>query len=330
MRFVRVPGKLKNGHFAQQLTANSLANQPEHRQRPAIVKTLVGLFLFLVFFTLAGVVTHYAIYNRPGIFIWSIADGSIAKSRLKAEGPVLVQSQAVVKAEPATIEEDSAKTDGVTEAAETSEVTASEATGEKSGEETEPPAEPNVIPLFNGKDLENWQITQYGGEGDVFVTEDGELEFGFGAILTGVHWDGDPPRNSNYEITLEAMKLDGTDFFCAVTFPVKESHATFVVGGWGGGIVGISSVDDLDASENETMNIEGFNEEVWYRIRVRVTNEKIEAWIDDTMMVDLELENRKISLRPGDIELSVPLGLSSFQTRAKYRNIVWKNLPDAG
>lgn len=332
MGFVRVPGKLKNSHFAQQLAGNSLANQPEHRQRPAIVKTLIGLFLFLVFFTLAGVVTHYAIYNRPGVFIWSIANGSIEKSRLKAEGPVLVRPQAEEKAELATIEEDTAESDGEvdgeTDRTGSTQETVAEATEEKPGEETEPPADPNVIPLFNGKDLENWQITQYGGEGDVFVTEEGELEFGFGAILTGVHWDGDPPTTSNYEITLEAMKLDGTDFFCAVTFPVKESHATFVVGGWGGGIVGISSVDDLDASENETMNIEGFNEDVWYRIRVRVTDEKIEAWIDDTMMVDLELENRKISLRPGDIELSVPLGLSSFQTRAKYRNIVWKNLPE--
>lgn len=293
------------------------------------MKTLIGLFLFLVFFALAGVVTHYAIYNRPGVFIWSIVDGTIEKSRLKAEGPVLVQPEPEAKSEPATIEEDSTATDEETKDVAAPENTAANTSNETPGEETEPPADPNVIPLFNGKDLENWQVTQYGGEGDVFVTEEGELEFGFGAILTGVHWDGDPPRNSNYEITLDAMKLDGTDFFCAVTFPVKESHASFVVGGWGGGIVGISSVDDLDASENETMNIEGFNEEVWYRIRVRVTDDKIEAWIDDTMMVDLELENRKISLRPGDIELSVPLGLSSFQTRAKYRNLVWKNLPEA-
>lgn len=44
-------------------------------------------------------------------------------------------------------------------------------------------------------------------------------------------------------------------------------------------------------------------------------------------MVDLELKDRKISLRPGDIELCVPLGLASFQTRAQYKNIVWRNLP---
>ena len=82
------------------------------------------------------------------------------------------------------------------------------------------------------------------------------------------------------------MKLDGNDFFIALTFPVKDSHATFVVGGWGGGVVGISCVDDLNASENETMNIEGFEKDVWYKIRVRVSDDKLQAWIDDDQKVD--------------------------------------------
>jgi hypothetical protein len=107
---------------------------------------------------------------------------------------------------------------------------------------------------------------------------------------------------------------------------VKDSHATFVVGGWGGGVVGISSVDDLNASENETMNIEGFEKDVWYKIRVRVTDDKLQAWIDDEEKVDLELEGRKLSLLPGDIELSLPIGLAAYQTRARYRHIVWRNL----
>ena len=137
------------------------------------------------------------------------------------------------------------------------------------------------------------------------------------------------PATSNYELSLEAMKLDGNDFFIALTFPVKESHATFVVGGWGGGVVGISSVDDLNASENETMNIEGFEKNVWHKIRVRVTDAKLEAWIGDDQKVDLTLEGKKISLLPGDIELSAPIGIAAYQTRAQYRNIIWRNLAPA-
>ena len=35
------------------------------------------------------------------------------------------------------------------------------------------------------------------------------------------------------------MKVDGDDFFCAITFPVGETYATFVPGSWSGTVVGI-------------------------------------------------------------------------------------------
>jgi hypothetical protein len=193
-----------------------------------------------------------------------------------------------------------------------------------------PKKDPNVVPLFDGKNLGNWKPVPFGGEGEVFVTKDGTLQFDFGAMMTGVVWGGKtPPATSNYEISFEAMKLQGNDFFVGLTFPVKNDHASFIVGGWGGGIIGISSIDDLDASENETMNIEGFEDNRWYKIKLRVTDPKIEAWLDDKQFVDLELQDKKISVRPGDIELCIPLGLCSFQTRAQYRNLVWKNIATA-
>ncbi len=277
---------------------------------------------------------HLATYKKPGLFIWSISDGAVVESKLKPEPKLVPRSQQPApQIEMSEIESDSlAQSQGTATSEPPRSATAldyetidldSSATGSDGTTD----ANPAEISLFDGKELGKWQITQYGGEGDVFITEEGDLEFGFGAILTGVHWSEETPRKTNYEISLEAMKLDGTDFFCALTFPVGENHASFLIGGWGGGVVGISSVDDLDASENETMQIEGFKDDVWHKVRVKVTDDKIEAWIDDKKMVDLVTTDRKISLRPGDIELSVPLGICSFQTRAKYRNIVWKNLP---
>ena len=293
------------------------------------MKVIFGILIFVFVFALAGVGMHYGIYSKPGIFIWSLDEQNrLVQTKLQAVGVEVVtltrNNPDETGGEPAKVSEaevaEKGKGAGKSDAPAEPEV--------KEVEEPEIPlADREMVELFDGKELGLWEVTQYGGEGDVFVTEEGELEFGFGAILTGVHWGEETPRLSNYEISLEAMKLDGTDFFCALTFPVKQSHATFVIGGWGGGIVGLSSVDDLDASENETMNIEGFDENVWFKIRVRVTEDKIEAWIDEDQMVDLDLKDRKISLRPGDIELSVPMGIASFQTRAKYRNIVWKNLP---
>ena len=268
-------------------------------------------------FILVGVAMHVGLYGKPGIFVWSLEkeSGSYALSRTTLEvEPVAATESAVIPAAEEKIEEDKPETDPVPES-----------------EPADPVKEkdPDKFVLFNGKDLGDWEKTQFGGEGDVFVNEDGNLEFGFGAVITGVNWEGEVPATSNYEISLDAMKLDGNDFFLALTFPVKESHATFVVGGWGGGIVGISSVDDLNASENETMNIEGFENDQWFEVKVRVTDDKLEAWIDENQMVDLDLEGRKISLLPGDIELSVPIGIASYQTRAQYRNIVWRNLSAA-
>ncbi|MBL9201001.1 MAG: hypothetical protein JNL39_10870 [Opitutaceae bacterium] len=136
------------------------------------------------------------------------------------------------------------------------------------------------------------------------------------------------PR-TNYEITLEAMRLQGGDFFCALTFPVGKAACSFIVGGWGGVVVGISSVNYADASDNETTRSGDFVDNRWYRIRVRVTDAKIEAWIDQEQMVELELKDKKITMRPGDIEKSQPLGLATFQTRAAMRDIRLRRLTPA-
>lgn len=278
-----------------------------------------GLLLFLAVFGAVGVAMHVALYDRPGIFIWSLSeDPATGRS---AFARTVLEAAATETAEPAAEVVSPEKSPEPEPAAPAAEPTKAEPEA--------PAGNPDEISLFDGKSLGKWKKTAFGGEGDVFVNESGNLEFGFGALITGVHWGEAPPATSNYEISLEAMKLDGNDFFVALTFPVKDSHATFVVGGWGGGVVGLSSVDDLDASENETMTIEGFGKDIWYKIRVRVTDGRIQAWLDDEEKVSLDLADRKISLRPGDIELSVPVGIAAFQTRAQYRNLVWRRLPAA-
>lgn len=292
------------------------------------VKSFSGLLVFAVAFLLGGVAVHYGFYRAPGLFVWSLSDdpesGRSVLSRTRfdlvptayaagGDSPASAKAPPAAEADPA---EAAANETADAEGAEAAEV----------AEAAEADGEPGEIELFNGVDLDGWESTRFGGEGEVFVNEDGYLEFGFGAVITGVHWTGEPPATSNYEIELEAMKLDGNDFFCALTFPVGDSHGTFVLGGWGGGVVGISCVDDLNASENETMSIEGFERDRWFLVRVRVTDERLEAWIDDRKMVDLPLEGRKISLLPGDIELSKPIGIAAYQTRAQYRNLLWRCL----
>lgn len=280
------------------------------------MKYAVAVLLFVVVFFAVGIAMHFSLYQQPGVFVWSLREdadsGKTAFSRT---------TLTVASSEPAAPAAEAPKTEPAKEAP------AEPSKSEPAKEAAAAPKQVDEIKLFDSKDLGKWKKTPYGGEGDVFVNEDGNLEFGFGAVITGVNWGEAPPATSNYELSLEAMKLDGNDFFVALTFPVKDSHATFVVGGWGGGVVGISSVDDLNASENETMSIEGFEKDVWYKIRVRVSDDQLQAWINDDEAVTLDLEGRKISLLPGDIELSVPVGIAAYQTRAQYRNIVWRKLP---
>jgi len=148
-----------------------------------------------------------------------------------------------------------------------------------------------------------------------------------GVTLSGVTWtkSSELPR-TNYEIEVEAMKLDGEDFFCGLTFPVGASACTFIVGGWGGMVVGLSNVDGYDASDNDTTMGMEFADNRWYRIRVKVTDEKIEAWIDNEQKVDLEIKGRKITLRWGEIDKSLPLGVATYMTTAALRNLRLRTL----
>ena len=60
----------------------------------------------------------------------------------------------------------------------------------------------------------------------------------FGIALTGIHWIGEELPKVNYELMWEAKKEMGSDFFASVAFPFGENHATLIVGGWGGALVG--------------------------------------------------------------------------------------------
>ena len=87
-------------------------------------------------------------------------------------------------------------------------------------------------PLFDGKTLKNWRITQFGGQGNV-VVGDGAIEMGMGSPLTGITYTEKMPK-CNYEVLIEAQRIDGIDFFSTVTFPANDSFCSLVVGGWAG------------------------------------------------------------------------------------------------
>lgn len=177
---------------------------------------------------------------------------------------------------------------------------------------------PNAQRLFDGESLTNWEITNFGAQGEVYVS-DGEIVLGMGDGCTGITWRDSLPK-VNYEISLEAKRIMGIDFFCGLTFPVNSDFCTFIVGGWAGAVVGLSTIDNYDASENETTTLMKFNKNKWYEIKVRVTSEKIETWINEEKIVDLSHAGKQIGIRP-EVELSCPLGIATWRTTGAIRNI---------
>ena len=174
--------------------------------------------------------------------------------------------------------------------------------------------------LFDGKTLTGWKATEFGGEGEVRV-QDGVVVMEMG-IMTGITWIGetdDLPRN-NYELTLEGRRTDGIDFFCTTTFPVGDEPCSLVVGGWAGTVVGLSNVDHYDASENSTATFYSFEDKQWYKIRIRVTDAKIQAWIDDEQVVDQDRKDHQFGIR-AEVELCQPLGICTWETAGEVRNI---------
>jgi hypothetical protein len=178
--------------------------------------------------------------------------------------------------------------------------------------------------LFDGKTLTGWKRTDFGGGGDPGV-ESGMLLVEQGEDLSGVTHTGKPPV-MNYEIELEAQRRSGLDFFCGLTFPVEKKHLTLIVGGWGGNVVGISSIEREDAAHNETTTSRTFEDNRWYTIRLRVEPKRIQAWIDKDRVVDLDTHQKELDLRPGEIDLSIPLGIATFRTKAAFRNIRLRRL----
>ena len=164
----------------------------------------------------------------------------------------------------------------------------------------------------------DWRISDFDRTGAVYV-EGGAVVLEKGDDMSGITRVGPFPK-MNYEITLDAMRVAGDDFFCGLTFPVHEDPCSLILGGWGGTTCGISCLDYNDAANNETTRYREFNKGEWYAVRLRVTEGRIQAWIDDETLVDVNTEGRDIDIR-WEVEPSVPLGIATWRTTGAVRNI---------
>lgn len=178
--------------------------------------------------------------------------------------------------------------------------------------------------LCDGKSLKDWRKASFGGEGSVDV-EDGAIVMQQGSDLTGIQWTGAQLPRINYEVVLDAKRLQGTDFFSGIVFPIGDSYCSFVVGAWGGGVVGLSSIDNQFADRNETTLDSSFDDKRWYQIRLRVSETYLQGWIDDKRVFCVKTAGKKFTVHPA-VETLKPFGVSCYATVAAIKNIRLREL----
>jgi Domain of Unknown Function (DUF1080) len=184
---------------------------------------------------------------------------------------------------------------------------------------SQPTGKSAALVLFDGKSLGGWKSVDFHGAGVVNV-ENGAIVMSAGRSMTGITNTRKDLPKMNYELSYEAMRLSGQDFFAAATFPVGSSFITLVNGGWGGNVTGFSSLDGIDASENDTGQFVKYHDKTWYKFRVRVTGEVIRSWIDDKELISANIQDRRISTRI-EMRRNQPLGFATWETSGTVRNI---------
>lgn len=180
-------------------------------------------------------------------------------------------------------------------------------------------------PMLTKELREKWNNTNFGGEGKIEWKEN-EVLLDFGFPMTGLNFTGEFPTDG-FEIEMEANRLDGSDFLCGLTFPVGKGFCSYIGGGWGGTLVGLSCVDYNDAANNSTTQFFDFQNKKWYKFRVRVDAKNITCWIDDKEICKQEREGHEFQVR-SEVNASRPMGIAVYQSRVSVRNLRYRVLED--
>ena len=124
----------------------------------------------------------------------------------------------------------------------------------------------------------------------------------------------------DYEVAFEAKRTKGGNNFASTMFPVGSEHVCLSVAGWDGRVVALHWVDGKPGVDNITTRRMDFENGRWYAVRVRVTKEKVQAWIDSDRMIDIARAGHKFTL-DGPTAVLKPFGLSTAYSTGVLRNI---------
>lgn len=178
--------------------------------------------------------------------------------------------------------------------------------------------------LFDGKSLDGWKKVESYKTGGVKV-EDGAIVLEAGGPMTAVVSTRTDLPTTDYELSFEAKRTTGQDFFAAATFPVGKGFITLINGGWGGSVTGLSSINGSDASENETRRFVKYQNDTWYRFRVQVTDDVIRCWVDDKEAFAVNHKGQEVKTRI-ETRTHQPLGFASYRSTGLVKGVQVRKL----
>lgn len=170
--------------------------------------------------------------------------------------------------------------------------------------------------MFNGKDLTGWEVV---AENRIVGASEGQLNLAASQLSTDIRWTYDDFPSVDYEVKVEAKRVEGEGAFCHMVFPIEACHCFLVIGAEGD-IVALDRVDGLGILDikNETARRMHFERNRWYRVHLRVTREKVVVLIDGKEEINVAAD--RLSLPTAWMFLR-PFALGTWQTTATVRDI---------
>jgi hypothetical protein len=178
--------------------------------------------------------------------------------------------------------------------------------------------------LLGAGNTKKWKLIA--SIGDVLPGRRAGVKVGISVLQSGkgrcaMQWTDEFPR-SNYEVTFLANRDEGKRFG-AVVFPIGDVSCSWVLGGEEDGThTGIELIDGLSYKDkkNPTYGRSRYEKGRWYRFRIRVTDEKVETWVEGREAIRLTRAGHRFS--PNDVaETLGPFGFTANRSTLGIKSL---------
>jgi alpha-N-arabinofuranosidase len=120
------------------------------------------------------------------------------------------------------------------------------------------------------------------------------------------------PKWHDYDYTIEARKVSGREGFLILVRATDDSLVWANLGGWGNTGHQFQNVGGPRNMDFDTRVRGRIETDRWYKIRVRAEGSRLQAWIDDELVLSSRI--------PAEFDHPGAVGVGSWQTSVEYRN----------